>query len=207
MKEDLNIEPTQVKDILELYGDSYIFATEYNGKPFYIIEDKEGLMKELGFDSYGDLENLLDDQLGNWGYADDWNTCYWCGKAIPAYSYYDSDYWIDYEGAGFICGDCTRNNPEVRKAYLETLINNYDSANLLLGNEELEAAGLIKLESVYGNGYYGRNDKPKDVLEILKERYPNGKFIFNIITSNPWETSFNVWAFPGYDEGEIKDEE
>ena len=205
MREDLDIE--EIGGLPEDLIGNYVDKTTYNGRDFYIIYDKEGLMKELGF-SDDDIESYLDEIFdGAWGYQGDWETCYNCGKAIYMEDYYSQDYWVDYEGSGLYCGDCVREVPEIRDAYLEFLANNVDNCNTFLSERQLEEAGLIKLEGSYESGYYGRHDNPSEIYNKLADKYPNGRFIFDLDNSDRWNTKYSVWAFPGYDEGAVENEE
>lgn len=83
---------------------------------------------------------------------------------------YQQDYWIDYEGSGLFCGDCVRDVPEVRREYIEFLLNNADACNTFLSESQLEEEGLIKLGNEYEYGYYGRREQPQQILNELREK-------------------------------------
>lgn len=206
MREDLELD-TIDNQIQDSYYD-YASKTTYRGQDFWIIYERDQFKKELGFENWSEFEEYLDEIFdGNWGYSDSWNECYNCGNAVYLDDYYNQDYWIDYEGSGIYCGDCVRHVPEIRDSYLEYLANNSDACNTFLSESQLEEAGLIKLEGDYEDGYYGRNDSPSRILNELREKYPNGKFVFDLKKNNAFSTSYTVWAFPGYEEGAIEDEE
>lgn len=208
IREDIDITDIEHSDDTEDYDD-YVCKTTYQGSPFWIVYDSDGFKEYLGISSNSDFEDYLDEIFDNsWGYSDSWETCSNCGVAIWLDDFYRQDYWADYDGScGWFCSDCVREEPEVRDRYIHSLINNPDACNDFLSDRQLEEAGLIKLEDEYESGYYGRNDSPKQILDGLLEKYPNGKFIFNLYNTNRWSTTYGVWAFEGYDEGAIEDEE
>lgn len=201
MREDLELEPVDSTTINDNYF-NYASKTQYKGEDFWIVFEKDEFKDYLGFESYEEFENFLDEIFDyNWGYSDSWQECYNCGKAVYLDDYYTQDYWIDYDGSGLYCGDCVRNNEEVRSAYLDYLANNEDACNSFLSENQLEEAGLEKLEGEYEDGYYGRNDSPHQILNNLMNKYPNGRFVFDLRSHDGYNTVYTVWAFPGYKEG------
>ena len=203
IKEDLELIPTDI-DFPEEMLTNYLFRTSDD---FVIVDDWSGLMKELGFNSSGELADYLDERYGdNWGDNESWTDCSYCGKAIYLDDYYRHDYAVINE-SGFYCSECIKNVPSVRDDYLEDLTNNDSACNEFLSESELEDAGLIKLENEqYEYGYFGRRDNPKDILDRLLRKYPNGKFVFDE-QGNQYNIVYTVWAYPGYEEGAIEDEE
>ena len=202
IREELDLVP--MGDIPDDILNNYLFITSDG---FCIVDDYTGLKKELGFTGE-ELDEFLDERFdSNWGISEDWTDCSYCGKAIYLSSYYGNDYALIAE-SGFYCSDCIKNVPEIRDAYLEDLTNDPDKCNEFLSEDELRAAGLIKLEGRYGYGYFnGSTDNPRRVLTLLLTRFPNGKFIFDLLNSNRYAVEYSVWAYPGYEEGAIEYEE
>ena len=190
----------------DLYDD-FVQKATYNGEPFYIVFDKEGLKKELGFSSTSDMESFCDDLFGdwNWGYDDQYISCDFCGEIINLEDY-GGDYWIDYDYYGGVCGNCVRNASRATLAYIEHLTNNYEAVNSLLPTDKLKEYGFIQLEGVYEWGSYGRRESPRQILDNLLAKYPSGEFIFDLI-SNRYATQYTVWAKEGYDREVVTDEE
>lgn len=205
IKEDLELQPTEI-DYPEEMFDNYLFRTSDD---FVIVDDVDGLMEFLGFEEYSDLSDYLDDRYGydQWGDSESWTNCSYCGKAIYLDDYYSRDYWIEPQGSGIFCSDCVRNETGVRDDYIKSLINDSEKCNEFLSEQDLEDFGLVKLEDEYESGYYGRNNNPHIILDTLLSKYPNGKFIFDSNSRNRYNIVYTVWAFPGYEEGAIEDEE
>lgn len=91
-----------------------------------------------------------------------------------------------------------RGSEEEKKNYLDYLTNEPERANTILSNKELETSGYKKLNTEdYANGWYGRNDDPKKILDNALDESPDGEFIFSISSQNPFETSFDLWAKKG----------
>lgn len=190
----------------EMYDD-FVQKATHNGEPFYIVFDKEGLKKELGFSSYTDMESFCDDIFGewNWGYDDQYITCDFCGEIINLEDY-GGDYWIDYEYYGGVCGNCVRTTNRATEAYLEYLTNNPDAVNTLLDTGTLTEYGYTQLEGEYQYGSFGRRESPRHILDNLLAKYPQGEFIFDLV-SNRYATQYTVWAKEGYDREVLDDEE
>ena len=206
MHEDLELNT--IENQLDDKCFEFMSKTTYRDKDFYIIFEKDELKNYLGFESTRELEEFLDEVTDySWGYSGDWEECYNCGKAIYMEDLYEQDYWIDFDGSGIFCGDCVRNDSNIREAYLESISNNADSCNTFLSDSQLEEAGLIRLEGQYESGYYGRNDNPYEILNKLMDKYPYGKFVFNLTNNSRWNSEYEVWAFPGYEEGAIDNNE
>lgn len=207
MKEDLELNPVDNHTITDAWY-NYMSVTSYKGNEFWIIYDKPGFMDYLGFKDDSDFEDFLDDASDyNWGYSEDYDTCYNCDKPVYLNDFYHQDYWFDYDGNGLYCNDCIEEVPEIRDLYLNHLINNSSACNTILTDHELLQAGLEKLDGDYESGYFGRNDRPVDILNQLLDKFPNGKFIFNLTGGGGFSTTYEVWVYPGYDEGAENEEE
>ena len=184
-------------DYDELIGEYVEFSHDDEGNTFVIVFDMSGLVKAMGFDSYDEAESFLNDIYGdNWGYGEDWASCYMCGKAIHLDPYSNGGgYWIDYEGGSLYCGDCVNYNEDVTDEYIDYLKNSVDAANLILTPAVLEEHGFKRLEGNYEyNRFGGRMDSPQTVLDELLSKYPSGEFIFDVTGNNRWNTSYVVWG-------------
>lgn len=151
--------------------------------------------EELNIDPSDDLSPDEDTNYiefatdGKWEYSDETFVCDGCGQLFRI-DYYG--YQNFYMGDGFIlCPDCMKEEPET---YLETLINNYRNANTLLTETELEELGFEKIGEEYENGWYGRSDNPKEILDRILAEEPYTEVIFDITkTYNPFATRFTTY--------------
>ena len=208
MPEELQLDTIQ-GDRTQLYND-YAYEVTFKGNPFWIVYDSDAFKKAAGFekDDYAAFEAFLDELYdNNWGYEDSWRPCDYCGEAIYTDDYTHQDYWVDYDAGCFYCADCIRNNDSIARDYLEWLTNSSERCNDFLSDSDLERLGLIKIQEGFESGYYGRNDSPARILIKLLEKYPNGQFIFSFNNKHAFGYSYDVWAFPGYEEGAREDEE
>jgi hypothetical protein len=183
-----------------LIVDSWDFIREFNewanknyGKELY---------EETGYELPGDEDtkkyftnwlNYLTQDM--WGFGDEYAVCDCCYKVIrtspDSYSW-KADYWIDYE---LTCGDCTRENENIRDEYLHTLQNNFKTANTILSDEDLKEAGYERLEhTIYQNGWYGVRDDPEELLKEAQSKYPEGIFVFSICGVGQFHTDFDLWV-------------
>ena len=177
--------------------DAWYQIGKYNGEDFMIVDswdDVSEIQKALdpSFEPKDKYDTKVLDNYMPWGFGDSYTTCDECGDIIctePDSSYWKADFFVSNNG--IICGDCVRENPQ---EYLESLINNYNKANTILDPKDLEQEGFEKLDGDYQNGYYDRNDNPKSILKDLMSKYPQGEFIFNIISTNPFAVDFDVYG-------------
>ena len=126
---------------------------------------------------------------GKWEYYEEVYVCDNCYKVFRIEQYGYTNYFC---GNGFIlCPDCMKEEPET---YLETLINNYRNANTLLTGEELEKLGFEQIGEEYENGWYGRSDNPKEILDKILAEEPDAEIVFDITkTYNPFATRFTTY--------------
>lgn len=196
-----------------LIVDSWDFIREFNewanknyGKELY---EETGYELSESEDAKKYFTNWLDYLTqGMWGFGDEYAVCDCCYKVIctspDSYSW-KADYWIDYE---LTCGDCTRENKNVRNEYLHTLHNNPKNANTILSDEDLEKAGYERLEyTIYQNGWYSVRDDPEEILKKVQSKYPDGIFVFNIRSNGQFHTDFDLWVLSSSIETENVDDE
>ena len=186
--------------VIEIDGDGYndyVFIWEgYSEKIAEFNELCKAKLKANGIDTYPDYdreEYYIDFITGdNWGYYDSYYVCDHCGKAYRYPDYGTHDYFsTEY---GIICGDCVRENKDIRDDYLESLINNPKSANGLLGIDVLEELGFEQLnEDTFENGMYGTCDCPTEIYELYNKAYPNSDIVFHISSSSPFAVYFDVY--------------
>lgn len=139
-----------------------------------------------------DLDSALNDKIEkqfNIEWCDEWATCGDCQKIVRTSG--DSYSWKAYyhcDENGFVCGDCVKKNPE---DYIKSLVNNPSKADTL--DISLEDQGFEELEEKYANGWYGRNDSPKEILAKLQAKFPGGEFVFGNVEASQFETRFKIY--------------
>lgn len=128
---------------------------------------------------------------GNWVFADESFVCDNCGKLFRMETYGYANYYISERYGGIYCEECVEEDPS---DYIETLINDPKRANTVLDTNALEDMGFEKIGERYASGWYGRDDRPEEILENVLNLYPNAEVIFNIIkTYNPFETEYETY--------------
>ena len=193
-----------LKESIENLGDLYIDGNEQNEYVLLLYSNVEhtilnDILKEKfqqnNIDTSPDKEYdsyYIDFATGdNWGYDDEFDICTECGKAFrKEMDYGYNTFWY---GDGFAkCLECTK---EDASEYIESLINNPNTANLILSEKELNGYGFYKMnEDSYATGYRGQNDNPKQILAKLLEEDINRQIIFSINKNyDPFETEFDVY--------------
>ena len=131
------------------------------------------------------------DELGcEWDFSDNFFICDECRHPVPYESGGTVNYWITPHGDR-ICEDCVKR--DYIEDYVESLIDNPDSANVFLSEDELNAMGWTKLDENYENGYYGQEDDPKTILKKIKADKPDCRVIFSIECCNPFAINFSTY--------------
>lgn len=186
---------------LEDDGEGVRIAPDSRGHDFLILD---------GWDDVRTVESILDPKAdigpdsmesgaidrafgGNWGFSDEYAVCDDCGTVIrtspDSYSW-KPDFWLEAE-EGYHCGDCVREDPD---DYIEHLVDNPDEANTILSDDELRSRGFAKVnEDAYENGWYDRQDEPKDILAKAMGKEPNAEFLFSISSNAEFSTQFDLW--------------
>ena len=128
----------------------------------------------------------------NYGYADEYIICEECLKAyrrdLNGMGY--NEFWIADNTC--LCAECVRKDPS---EYIDYLINNPDSANIILSDSELSSLGFTKMnEEHYANGLYDSYDNPRKIYDKIRETNQEAQILFSIYKNhNPFEVEFDVW--------------
>lgn len=155
--------------------------TEYENKPFLIVDSWEDLDLLVSHLSITDLDELID-----WGFSDEFMTCGDCNCAI---NYYNDKYFIDSENGTIQCLDCLDNNE-----YLDYIINNPNRANKgILNTNFIIENGFVLYKSDYEYGLYGVNDNPEAIFNEINDKFESVDILFNISDSNPFAINFDAY--------------
>lgn len=128
-------------------------------------------------------------------YADEYTLCSDCYAVIktsPDSYHWQPDYFV---GDGYIvCNKCFNETEDYQKQYIEARLNNPESANQLLTDEQLEEIGFKRLnEESYESGLHeGMNDNPHDILEEINHLYYD--ILFSIDNVSQFDSRFSVWV-------------
>jgi hypothetical protein len=126
-------------------------------------------------------------------FDDEYTTCNDCGGIIRTSP--DSYHWMpDYHiGDGYIvCNQCFNDNEDYQEEYINDKINNYQNANQLLSNEQIEALGFKRVgEHEYMMGE-DTTDTPKRLYYALEEQYED--ILFSIDGVGQFNTDYSVWV-------------
>ena len=121
-------------------------------------------------------------------WSDEWLQCE-CGKIFrtspDCYSWtiYGAIYDGDYE-----CGDCIKANPS---HYVEWLLNNPSCGDTI--GLDYVALGFEQYNGWYESGWYGREDKPHEILKKVQAEYPTKEFIFGDLSPEQFRLSFKLY--------------
>lgn len=98
--------------------------------------------------------------------------------------------WV--EDYGDVCVPCVEVNVN---DYLDEFINDADKAlPMQLDADVMTAAGWQQLPDDYRSGWYGREDRPEEVLASVLDRAGEGaEVVFQIESAHMFELSFVVW--------------
>lgn len=146
--------------------------------------------------------DIMESALGcEWGFSDEYTTCSDCGNVIrtePDSYHWQPDFYI---GDGFIaCNNCFNDEEDYQEAYIEDHINNPNKAvNGLMTEEQIEALGFEKLDEEYQNGWYNRNDDPKQIYDALSDRF--SEILFFIDGVGQFHIDFGVFVRGEIEEG------
>lgn len=153
-------------------------------------------LKNNGIDTYPDYDNdyfYIELITGdNYGFEDEFLVCQNCSKAyrrdMNGMGY--NEFWL---GDGIcLCAECVRKDPS---EYIDHLINNPESANIILSDGELSSFGFTKMnEEHYANGLYHSYDNPRKIYDKIRETNQSSQILFSIYQNhNPFEVEFDVW--------------
>ena len=160
-----------------------VYETKFckNFNAWVMTTDHYKYLKEnTNYDYLEDHSGWLDYLTGNmWGYSDEYGCCTECNQLlrIVGNSYHwQPNYW---RGDGFrICEDCVKKDKE---GYIEHLVDNPNACNTILTSTELEELGFKKYNTYnYQHGWYGRVDRPVDILEKLNKENMDRVYLFHL---------------------------
>jgi len=183
---------------LNMIADLNYSVADYLGDDFLILDtwdDVREIQKRLNPDyHYRDkLDTSVIDEWtdGNWGFSNQFISCDRCNGVIDMNETPNVDYYINYNE--FICGNCVRDKKAEKEEYLEYIVNNPKRANTLLLDDDLIAAGFVKLDDQSQNGWYGISDDPKDIYKKLEKDYPDSDILFSVDSASPYAIDFCVF--------------
>ena len=126
-------------------------------------------------------------------WSESYELCDNCGLAIRID--HDSYCWqpefIRTDGMIY-CNACSK---EYIPEYLQSLENRYKQA---LNNRAInpEDFGYTKLQDGFENGWYGRNDDPKEILRSLQKQGKE-RVLFQVTDVGQFKAEFAVWEYTG----------
>ena len=175
---------------IDKYIDNNEFSIEkvQGDKVFYIIDATDNTQR---------LTDLLDRVSKydiDYGYSDEYSTCYECGRLIrtspDSYSWVQ-DYFISEEG--IFCQSCVLENKEYLETYLNIRINSPRQINTLITPERLIELGFRKVgKQEYESGYYGKEDLPEIVHRDLRLKHK--EVLFSMIESQQFVIFWEVYV-------------
>lgn len=180
--------------------DGAVIAPDSKGADFLIVDgwdvarEVENVLnpnKSVSPESYDtpSIDTVFND---NWGFSDEYAVCDDCGTVIrtspDSYSW-KPDFWVS--DGEIRCGDCVRDNPA---DYIASLLDNPESANTILSDDELKENGFAKVNpDSYENGWYDKQDEPKDILATAQDKEPDSEFLFSVSGEGQFYTKFDLW--------------
>tara|TARA_R110000803_G_scaffold49591_1_gene103172 strand:+ start:615 stop:1256 length:642 start_codon:yes stop_codon:yes gene_type:complete len=134
------------------------------------------------------LETYCPDIFLDW--CDEWSRCCECGKAIRSQG--NSYHWTpSYAilGDDYVCHVCIADDPE---SYVETLVNNANTANTILDEVQLAELGFEPYNGTYTNGWFdGQTDDPRTILDGA---HGFDDYVFSISENSQFYTKFVLFA-------------
>lgn len=164
------------------------WAPDY-AEPGYSPAGKNGVL--MG--NWNNFSRRAYDLLEKAGYSceweDEWLTCGECGNVFRSTgdSYSWSMYGVITDG-DCTCGDCVKENPA---AYLESLEDNPRQCITIDGIEPADR-GYVKHNGTFENGWHGRRDDPKAIMEYIHS-HGGTNVIFALASVGQWDLAFTAW--------------
>lgn len=183
----------------KMLNSNIIYAQDKSGDEFLICDSHEEMSEvidlfnevaDTDFDSDWDIEKEFGVTLV---FSDEYTTCSDCSKLIrtsPDSYFWQPDFHI---GDGFIaCNECFNDNEDMQEDYLQERVNNYQSANQLLSDEQIEALDFKRIsEHEYFMGER-TTDTPERLYHALEEQYH--EILFSIDSTGQFNTDYSVWV-------------
>ncbi len=188
---DYGIDGTDESKIIIMVND-WESASKLNDLFEEAVTSKNIQTTDVNFNNtFPYLEFVVGNELGNWGFTDEYYSCDHCNKIFPRLVNYTFNYFASDYGE-LVCPDCVKEDPE---DYLSHLMNNPEDANRFLDEKDLIARGFVKAnETSYANGLYDEHDDPKQIYKAIKEQNENTIVLFSISNHNSYEVEFDVYV-------------
>jgi|GEM_PF-5717361 len=156
------------------------------------------LEEEESFDIDDFFAILLDEDKFNttWAYSDEFTTCSDCCQIIvtqPQHHGWLPDYWI--ADGDIYCGDCIREDDDLKEGYLKDMTNNHERAITVLSESELLKMGYHKCNNEFEAGLREcQDDSPESILENAREMLDDDEFVFRIDQADPFSVHFSLFS-------------
>lgn len=169
-------------------GDITDIADDYCEPGYSLPEGKRGVV-------FGDwnkprLANIMDRMGYEVEWLDEWTACGHCYRAFrtqpDSYSWKMHGAFLE-DSCEMICGDCLAENPEwITDEYM-----NDPRKAITTDGIDLAAEGWTRVDGQWENGWYGREDRPEDVV---KDSVPaDHDYIFMVDSVGQFSLSFSLW--------------
>ena len=169
-------------DEITITNDNFIIIDSWN-----TVEKIESLMNDK-------IDNIFDE----WGFSDEYTSCYECNKSIHTMSYGKPQYTILNE-CDIVCKECITKNH--KDEYINELINNPKKANVLLSIDDIKNHGFTQCHcednqicSFIEHGLREKTYNPEKILKNAIEKNPNKEFIFDITNIDMFEIDFTLYS-------------
>lgn len=176
--------------IAEFYPNAYIGWYPGKSEPGY--DDKPTILADWN-NTPDKLFNLLERSGYECDWLDEWVACSNCNKLMRTSP--NSYYWLPAyhatDDGDIYCLDCM----DASDYYAELHNRHRKAATLLVADKYPPSEyGYTLIESGYENGWYpGQNANPATILKELREKDPQGVFIFVMDGRGQFDVEFSVY--------------